>query len=368
MSTPSVILAGVVPPPVHGASLATRALFDADLSPIEKHLLEIRSSQELEQVGKASWGKAFGLLALIARCWRLRWRSGARVLYYTPGSANFVPFVRDVLFLGLCRWMFRRTVLHYHSGGINDFLKTNSVRRFLGAWVYGRGSWALTLSNHVEVPGVDFGADKVIEVPNGLDAPMLALSRRSSSSLRVLFLGNLYEDKGVFDLLKACQQLAGQTKHPIELRFVGKWPDSATEGKFRDYLKFTPPTLLVHEPQALYGEQKWQAYADADVFVFPSYYQSENFPLVLLEAMASGLPLIASRWRGIPSIIEEGVNGFLHQPRDINAISELLHQFIKNPELIQSMGKESRRRHAEKFSFERHRQKIVEVLIEASAA
>jgi glycosyltransferase involved in cell wall biosynthesis len=368
LSSLSVILAGVVPPPIHGASLATRALFDADLYPIEKHLLEIRSSKDLQEVGKASWKKVFGLFSLVARCILLRFQTGASVLYYTPGSAHLVPFVRDLVFLGLCRCFFDRVVLHYHSGGVCHFLSTNRIRSILGRWIYGRGAWAITLSEHVAVPGYDFGAARVIEIPNGLDVPDVVQSKYTSPALRILFLGNLYADKGVFDLLEACQLAARSSSKPIELRFVGKWPDEATAAKFRQLCQSTPDSLIIPPPQALYGDQKWQAYAEADLFVFPSYYQSENFPLVVLEAMASGLPIIASRWRGIPSIVQEGVNGFLHEPRDVAAISQLLQRFLQNPHLIEEMGQASKQIHTDRFSFEKHRFSIVKVLMEACAS
>jgi glycosyltransferase involved in cell wall biosynthesis len=363
----NVILAGVVPPPVHGASLATRALFDGDLLPIQKHLLEIRSSKNLEEVGRASFGKIFGLVGLVARCWQLKFRSKAQVLYYTPGSAAFVPFVRDVIFLGCCRLLFRRTVLHYHSGGLNDYLAASRWRQILGKWIYGRGAWALTLSKHVEVPGIDHGAAEVIEVPNGLNIEAPDGKREPFDYLRILFLGNLYEDKGVFDLLEACQRLTSTTNAKIRLQFVGKWPDEVTEEKFRQLVAQikSPENLQVPEPCALYGEDKWRAYAQSDLFVFPSYYRSENFPLVLLEAMASGLPVISSRWRGIPSIVEENVNGFLHEPRNIPQLQQCIQQFLDSPDRLSTMGRNAKRLYQEKFTFEKHRDHVVNILRKA---
>lgn len=363
----NVILAGVVPPPVHGASLATRALFDADLSPIEKNLLEIRSSKNLQEIGRASWGKLFGLIGLVVRCVRLKFRSKASVLYYTPGSAAFVPFVRDVIFLGCCRWLFKRTVLHYHSGGLNDYLAASRWRGLLGKWIYGSGAWALTLSKHVAVPGLEHGAAKVIEVPNGLNIEAPHAPKEPSDFLRILFLGNLYEDKGVFDLLEACQRIASSSSAKIRLQFVGKWPDELTEQKFHQLVATTKSleNLEIPQPTALYGDDKWRAYAQSDLFVFPSYYRSENFPLVLLEAMASGLPVISTRWRGIPSIVEESVNGFLHDPRDITQLQHCIQQFIDSPDLLSSMGENAKRLYQEKFTFEIHRDRIAEILREA---
>lgn len=362
-----VIMAGVVPPPVHGASLATRALFDADLQPVRKHLLEIRSSKNLQEVGRASLGKLLGLFALVARCWRLKFQTKAQVLYYTPGSAAFVPFIRDVVFLGACRWMFRRTVLHYHSGGLNDYLAKNPLRKFLGNWIYGRGAWALTLSRFVAVPDKEYGAAQVIEVPNGLNVATTDVAKEPSDFLRILFLGNLYEDKGVFDLLTACQQITSTSRAKIRLQFVGKWPDEATQEKFREMLSQVAPKENFHvpEPCALYGDDKWRAYAQSDLFVFPSYYRSENFPLVILEAMAFGLPVISTNWRGIPSIVDHGVNGFLHVPRDIEQLKKCIKDFLDSPELLSTMGARAKSLYQEKFTFEQHRDHLVRILREA---
>jgi glycosyltransferase involved in cell wall biosynthesis len=369
MSQPNmnVVLAGVVPPPVHGASLATRALFDADLQPIVKNLLEIRSSKNLQEVGRASLGKIFGLVGLVARCWQLKFRSKAQVLYYTPGSAAFVPFVRDVIFLGCCRWLFHRTVLHYHSGGLNDYLARSYWRRILGKWTYGRGAWALTLSQNVEVPGLDYGAANVFEVPNGLNIDATSGDKEPSDFLRILFLGNLYEDKGVFDLLEACQRIALTSAAKIRLQFVGKWPDEATNRKFYQLIEKTKSleNLQIPEPCALYGDEKWHAYAQSDLFIFPSYYRSENFPLVLLEAMASGLPIISTKWRGIPSIVSHGVTGFLHDVGDIEKLKSLIQVFLDSPEILTKMGLAAKKLYLEKFTFENHRDLVVDILCQA---
>ncbi|MEI7928064.1 MAG: glycosyltransferase family 4 protein, partial [Verrucomicrobiales bacterium] len=324
-------MAGVVPPPVHGASLSTRALFDADLTPVSKVLLEIRSSSNLESVGKASIGKGLGLIALVARCLWLKLTKGGKVLYYTPGSASFVPFVRDVLFLGFCRPFFSRTVLHYHSGGLPDYLKATPVRNLLGRWIYGRGAWAISLSRHTPVPGLEFGAEREFEVANGLDVPSPPPIERNDDEFRVLFLGNLYEDKGVFDLLKACTLAAAKFSKPIRLRFVGKWPDEKTREAFETLSSQAPANLTIDPPAAAYGEDKWKALAEANVFAFPSFYRSENFPLVLIEALAFGLPVVATHWRGIPSIIEEGVNGFMVEPHDCEALADKLVELARDP-------------------------------------
>lgn len=360
-----VLMAGVVPPPVHGASLATRALFDADLSPVSKVLLEIRSSNTLESVGKPSLGKGLGMLALICRCLWLRMTRGPRVLYYTPGSAAVVPFVRDVLFLGLCRPWFSRTVLHYHSGGLPEFIRSGAVKQILGKWIYGRGAWSVGLSRHTPVPGADCGASREFEVANGMDVPAVLPDLRDDDEFRILFVGNLYEDKGVLDLLAASMTVAGQLGRIVRLRLVGRWPDQKTRLKFEAMAADAPASLRIDPPSACYGDEKWEAFANADVFVFPSFYRSENFPLVLIEALACGLPVVATRWRGIPSIIEDGVSGLLVEPRDRVGIAANLVRLALDPDLRTRMGRSGREAYLCRMTLEAHVGAMRAILMEA---
>jgi glycosyltransferase involved in cell wall biosynthesis len=363
----NVILAGVVPPPVHGASIATKALFDADLQPIVKNLVEIRSSKKLQEIGKASFGKLVGLVFIVAKCLKLKISSRSNVLYYTPGSAATVPFIRDVVFLGLCRPFFRRTILHYHSGGLVEYLNASVWRKYIGRCIYGCNSWAISLSANVEVPGLSFGATREIELPNGIDVPATLIAKKPSEYLRILFVGNLYEEKGIFDLLEACQRIASTTNSKIQLELIGKWPNDDVNERFRMCVQKTKhlSNLLILEPCAKYGEEKWEAYVNADLFVFPSYYRSENFPLVLLEAMAMGLPVISTRWRGIPSIVDEGVTGYLHDVADVTQLELMIKVFLSSPALLHSMGAAGKKRYDDNFTFLKYRERIVKILKEA---
>ena len=65
-----------------------------------------------------------------------------------------------------------------------------------------------------------------------------------------------------------------------------------------------------------YGEEKNEEYDNADVFVFPTYYYNECFPLVLLEAMEHAVPCISTREGGVSAIIDDGVNGFICKQKD----------------------------------------------------
>ena len=114
-------------------------------------------------------------------------------------------------------------------------------------------------------------------------------------------------------------------------------------------------------PGQVTGVEKFKVYAEADIFCFPSWYESESFPLVLVEAMSFGLPIVSTRWRGIPSIVDDGVNGFLVEPRDAQAIAEKLELLLGREDLRLSMGQAGRARFLANFTMERHLERMREV-------
>ncbi len=363
-------MAGVVPPPVHGQSLATQLLFGSDLSPIAKHLVEIRSSARLDEIGKATPGKVFGLFGILFRALRARFHSGARVLYYCAGSAAMVPFARDVIVLGLLRPFFNRTVIHYHSGGLPEYLADCPLRAALGRWIYGRGAWAISLSKLTPVPGLAWGASREIEVPNGLDVgqflPADPPAPADPAELRLLFIGNLFEDKGIFDLLAAAKLAARTSPFRLRLTLIGNWPDEATRLRFEQACLHLPPQLLLDDPGPRYGDEKWQALGGADLFLFPTFYRSENLPLVIIEAMAATLPVIATDWRGVGSLVEDGVTGQLVPPRDVDALADAIQRLAADPALRQSMAAAGRSRYEQRFTAAAHLQAMKAVLMEAA--
>ncbi len=112
-----------------------------------------------------------------------------------------------------------------------------------------------------------------------------------------------------------------------------------------------------------YGEEKSRLFLQADIFCFPTYYPPEAFPLVLLEAMQFGKPVVSTYEGAIPEIVDEGVTGFLVPPKDFHALSEKLEILIADSELRERMGKAGRMKFFEKYTvdiFERNLLKVFE--------
>ncbi len=357
------MMVGVVPPPVHGQSIATQALFDADLSPVKKVLIPIRSSKTLKSVGKFSFSKASGLILLVIKAWAAWLRHRPSILYYTAGSGAWIPFTRDVVFLSLCRPLFKRTLIHYHSGNLQGFVEGSKLRLLLGRLAYGRGAWTLRLGPGCPAP--DYPENRVFDLPNGLDAPPAMASRSPSEEFRILFLGNLFKEKGVLDLIDAVGKMALTYPSKVCLSLIGNWPNDDGKQEIESKIAALPPNVHCPVPHPAYGQEKWQLLANHDVFAFPSYYSSENLPLVVIEAMAASLPVVATDWRGIRSLVENGETGLLIPIRDVDALDNALAKIAAHPELSKSMGKAGRRKYEASLTSEYHVNSMREILLEA---
>jgi len=111
-----------------------------------------------------------------------------------------------------------------------------------------------------------------------------------------------------------------------------------------------------------YGADKYEIYADADIFVLPTFYENECFPLVLLEAMQFSLPLVSTKEGGIPDIIEEGVNGLMVSPRNPVHLAKKLASLIEDAELRALMGKNAYTKYKRSYTLELFERRFLSIL------
>ncbi|MFZ0699050.1 MAG: glycosyltransferase family 4 protein [Thermoplasmata archaeon] len=209
---------------------------------------------------------------------------------------------------------------------------------------------ALTAPEARSLASLGVDRDRIRIIPNGIELedflPPRTVARRVGP-LRILYVGRIdTEQKGLEDLLRAIAELGRATE--VSLRVVGEdWGAAPTLRILSRRLGIESVVVWtgVVSPAALREE-----YASADLFVLPSRF--EPFGIVLLEAMASGLPVIATRVGGIPEVVTDGRTGVLVPPRDPSALAAALGRLANDSELRTHMGNEGRAR-AMEFSWPR---------------
>lgn len=201
--------------------------------------------------------------------------------------------------------------------------------------------------------------------PNGIPTHE-NLPTAPQKEFNILFLSNMIKEKGVWDLVEACAILQKKGK-PIKCHFVGKW-SNITEDRFKDVINKQNLKECVFAHGAKYDNEKDAFLQKADIFVFPTYYDNECFPLVLLEAMEQSLPCISTNEGGIPGIIEEGKTGFIVEKHSPQQLAEKIEYLIDHPMICAEMGKAGKEKFQREFTLEKFENRMKDILKECIAS
>jgi len=202
------------------------------------------------------------------------------------------------------------------------------------------------------------------EIDQGVpDMFVEAQEKPNTASQTILYMSTLARSKGILDLLRAVALLRGEFPG-VRLRVAGNWsePDSETEAL----------ALIVSENLGncvefvgnVDGADKRNFLLNGDIFCLPTRYPYEGQPLVLLEAMSAGLPVLATRHGAIGSTILDGITGRLI-PRDagVEALANALRELLRYPAQLREFGAAGRRRYLKKIHAGSMSQKIIRRLL-----
>jgi colanic acid/amylovoran biosynthesis glycosyltransferase len=190
----------------------------------------------------------------------------------------------------------------------------------------------------------------------GLNLDDLPAHAEKSPGMRIINVGRLSPEKGQAGLLEAFATLA--SSYPgLELTLVGDGPES-------DQLRATAEKLGVSDRVSFAGRLGEQAsleeIAKADILVVASFI--EGLPIVLMEAMAIGTAVVASRVAGIPELIDDGKSGLLFTPSDWGDLTDHIRRLLDDRTLRRKLTKQAREKIAEEFDIRRSARQLQQLL------
>ena len=194
-------------------------------------------------------------------------------------------------------------------------------------------------------------ADSIHVINNCIDLKYFVFRESEPEGERfVLSVGRLVPKKGFNLLIRACAKLRGQGQD-VRFKIIGEGPERGTLESLAD-------SLGVRDLITLVGAAPHDAVKDllgrATIFCMPFRRtpsgDQDSLSLVLIEAMASGVPVISTRLAAIPEIVDHGVNGLLVEPEDADGIAAAIMQLIDNPVLRESLRRAARAKVESRFS------------------
>jgi glycosyltransferase involved in cell wall biosynthesis len=368
-----VLIVGQTPPPYSGQAIMIERFVNCKLAGVQFVHVRMGFSSHMNEVGRVRISKIVHMCAIIVRIIYHRFVDGVRILYYPPAGPDRVPMYRDIVILCSTRWLFDQTVFHFRAGGISELYDQLPTWQ---QWFFRRAYFgvdaAIRLSELNPEDGQRLHAKREYVIPNGLDDPFPGLilsqpeaSTRCDGPIRILFVGMLRESKGVMVLIEACEKLAARGA-TFQVEFMGQWRSDAFADHVRKRVHELNLESRVHFLGEKLGNEKYVAYRRADIVCFPTFYNCETFGNVLIEAMACGLPVVSTNWRGIPSIVDDGETGFLVEPQNAEAVADKLELLARDAELRWHMGCAARVKFEREYIYSIHANRMQRALLETA--
>jgi glycosyltransferase involved in cell wall biosynthesis len=206
-------------------------------------------------------------------------------------------------------------------------------------------------------------ADRVHRIYNGLDLAEFGRADFSSTPPLIIGVGRLIPKKGFGDLIRACALLVERGK-AFRCEIIG-------EGPLKDELRRQIDELCLGNNVELIGAkaqtQLRRRLAAANVFVLPSVIDPDggmdNLPTVIMEAMATGLPVVSTNIGGIPEMVVENETGFLVQPGDVAAMADAIEKAINDSSSAARLGESGYERALTLFSIEKNVRELCALLV-----
>lgn len=366
---PKILFIMHMPPPVHGAAMVGQYIHDSEIinREFESHYINLTTAKDLQDIGKVGMRKLLDFFKLLKKIRHEVKVVKPQLVYVTPNACGGA-FYKDFVVVLMLKRLGCQVVVHYHNKGVathkDKWFDDALYKRFF------KNIKVILLSECLYDDVKKYvKRDDVFVCGNGIpsasiesfvSAPFDAASPEDKIP-HLLFLSNLLISKGVVVLLDSLKVLK-EKGYRFVCDFVGGETVEVDAAMFQaEVAKRGLEGMVVYHGRK-YGKDKEAFLNAADIFVFPTFYHNECFPLVLLEAMEHGVACISTTEGGIPGIIDEGKTGFLVPKYNAAILANKIETLLTDSALRQRMGSAGREKFEREFTLEVFEKRIVEIL------
>jgi len=251
-------------------------------------------------------------------------------------GAAFASFERNIFFVRVGKFFGKKIIMHMHCADFESYYNPSKHKKRIintindcDLFIVLSESW----KNYFISIGVN---ERIIRILNNtITPPKIIDVKKDSHYINLLYLGVIGQRKGIYDILIALRDNKNKFEGKIKLRIGG---NNEEEKLINTISKYGLKDMVTFEG-FVFGHKKIECLNWADIYILPSF--NEGLPIGILEAMSYGHPIISSPVGGIPTIVKDGINGFLVEAGNSEEIALAINKFLNDRTLIEKFGKNS---------------------------
>ena len=364
MSPKNKVLAFVqIPPPVHGVSVINKIVLGLLKSSnnIDFYFINSGYSTDLDDLGKKSFKKIFSFIRLYFQFVFSIVKNRPDIVYISPMIWG-VGFFRDFLFIKSASLFRVKILIHLHGKGVKDRYNSKFLYRFFYP-IFFKSLNVIHLSNGLlssEVINLGFKINKSYFLPNCIldNLSPENLFNYYENTNKFLFFSNIHPSKGIWDYLEIAKYFVNYDVK-VDFYVMGNFRNQNVELEFNRKI-ISDNISNVKYLGAKFDSSKYEIFKSIDFLIHPTY--NDAFPLVILESLSMGVPVISTFQGAIPEIINDGKNGFLLNEGDISGFIFLIKNIVNGNINILDFKKQSLHSFDENFKFEKFESKFSSII------
>lgn len=363
-----LLIVGQTPPPYHGQAIIIQEILNIEHKDLKVYHTNLQFSVNINELSRFSVKKLLKIPVVIGDIWLKIIRYRPDTMYYCPpGDISKVPFYRDILILSVTRVFFKKVIFHFHASGLAKlYHRLNIVEKFLFKLIYSNPEVSIVMTQNVSEDSELIKSKVTSIIPYGIRDIFTENFQNEkkiiNSVQKILFVGAVRSSKGVDVLVEAGKILLNKGL-AFEINIIGDFISSEYQAEMLLKIQSYKLEKNVFFRGVKSGLDKFDYYFNSDVFCFPTYYESESFPVVLLEALQFKLPIVSTQWRGINEMIKD--DDFLCPIKSAEAIAEKLELLLRDSSLRITMGNKSRELYEKHYTVETFKTLIVDTILAA---
>lgn len=362
MKSDKVLLILNIPPPYGGGEIRAKILYDFFIERSNYYLINnSNKSQNKATQGKLTIRNIFNNINYQIKNCFLIIKVKPKVVYLSIPK-KIIPLLKILPVIITCKLVNAKLVGEL-AGSRFFFLENKGLIQKVGKIILMQFYQIRLLGISVQQQIWNYEITNTIVFDNGADVPDYSLKipkKIKNIVVQISFIGALHKNKGIY-LLCEIAKILSEKDIPFKMNLVGEWENPVDKQAVLQYIKHhkLDSKILFHGLK--HGEAKWNIFANTDIYLFPSY--NEGQPISIIEALAYGIPIIASNVGAIPDTIINNENGFIVEEQSAKLYAEKIIFLIENPKLFNKISAQNLKSYEERFTVDNYCKSVEKWLI-----